>query len=312
MNPDKIVIITDLDNTIYDWVDSFAPSFRGMLHALADMWGEGKLDESQLIKEFRILFQKHGTLEYEAQADELPIFALKSKDEKKKINAHIFGAFRNVARGSGKGGLRLYPGCIEFFMWAYENNITLLALTNAPLRIAKRRLLQLGVNRFYSAIAGAMYAGQDVSKSDAEKRDDKQPSLFSDAISDFFSPDSEMGCIYLLELGELKPNITGYKRLLADWGKSASRVYVLGDSLQKDLMPAKALGAITVWGRYGTVVQPENVETLLGITPWNPAQIANAYGSDFTPDYVIDDIRELCNIVSLDCGLEPLGTPELI
>ena len=44
---------------------------------------------------------------------------------------------------------------------------------------------------------------------------------------------------------------------------------VVGDSVQKDLAPAMAMGATGVWARYGTEFERRNFDTLLSLTMWS-------------------------------------------
>ena len=56
-----IVLITDLDNTLYNFVDFFGPAFRAMVHALSKTYG---LDEVELVDEFKEVFAHTGTIEF--------------------------------------------------------------------------------------------------------------------------------------------------------------------------------------------------------------------------------------------------------
>src|SRR5258708_11041971 len=65
------LLITDLDNTLYNLIDYFGPSFRGMVHALSR---ETKIDEEILNKNFKQVFLKRESLEYGFAVQELEIF----------------------------------------------------------------------------------------------------------------------------------------------------------------------------------------------------------------------------------------------
>ncbi|MDE2102168.1 MAG: hypothetical protein KGL39_33285 [Patescibacteria group bacterium] len=290
----RIAIITDLDNTIYNWVDSFAPCFRGMIHALAHY--NKTVTENELLNTFRELFRIHGSLEYPVQASELPFYKNASPDEEKRINSIIFGAFKNVAKGNGPGGLRLYDGGMNFFTWAYSHGITIIAVTNAPLRVVKQRLVSLGISRFYTALA----APEESNFEQIRQPNDflgKQEQLLEIDLPNYITRDKHFDRIYKLRPDELKPSINGYKKIFLDLQKKWDVVYVIGDSLQKDLAPAKMLGAKTIWARYGTKIEKHNLETLLKITPWDSAQVANAYGTDFSPDFTADSLADVRVIV---------------
>ncbi len=57
----KTLLITDLDNTLYNWVDYFAPSFRGMAKALSREMG---VSLDGLFEDFKEVFSRRGSLEY--------------------------------------------------------------------------------------------------------------------------------------------------------------------------------------------------------------------------------------------------------
>lgn len=57
----KKLLITDLDNTLYDWVSFYAQSFTAMLDVLVNILDVPK---SELLEEFRQVHIKHGNSEY--------------------------------------------------------------------------------------------------------------------------------------------------------------------------------------------------------------------------------------------------------
>ena len=57
-----VVLITDVDNTLYDFIDFFAPAFRGMIHVMANTLD---IEEVKLHEEFRDVFRQLGTLDYQ-------------------------------------------------------------------------------------------------------------------------------------------------------------------------------------------------------------------------------------------------------
>src|SRR4051812_6260961 len=64
------VLLTDVDNTLYNWVDFFAPSFRAMLHVLAR---ECAIHEEELTQQFKDVYVKYGSLEYRYSIQKLSI-----------------------------------------------------------------------------------------------------------------------------------------------------------------------------------------------------------------------------------------------
>ncbi len=79
-------------------------------------------------------------------------------------------------------------------------------------------------------------------------------------------------------VGQKKPHPEGILRLLEQWGLEASRAVMVGDS-PYDILAGKAAGAKTVAVTYG----------------FKPIDELASCG----PDYMIDDIRELLELISL-------------
>src|SRR5215212_7249213 len=63
------LVITDLDNTLYDWVTYFSPSFSAMVQELADLID---VDEVTLLDEFKAVHQRYGNSEQPFAILELP------------------------------------------------------------------------------------------------------------------------------------------------------------------------------------------------------------------------------------------------
>jgi phosphoglycolate phosphatase-like HAD superfamily hydrolase len=119
------IIITDLDNTLYNWVDFFAPSFRGMVHALSK---ETDFPEEMIRDGMRKVFKVRGSLEYPVRAEDMAFLKGRSKSEIQDLNHLMFGAFTRCRRKN----LKLYDRVPEFLEWIRARQITLVAVTNAP------------------------------------------------------------------------------------------------------------------------------------------------------------------------------------
>jgi FMN phosphatase YigB (HAD superfamily) len=297
--PKSILIITDLDNTMYNWVDFFSPSFRGMLHALNERTG---VSEELLQTQFRSLFQIHGSLEYEPASHEIEAFSAYNEEELKKLNRVIFGAFRKVWGAK----LKLYDGALTFLDWCNDHSVNVIALTNAPLSVVSRRLRQLRINHYFSALAAPNTLIQR-SSMEILSFNDEQPSLFNEKdtkqnhVTDYLHTALlHHRQIYALSGEEIKPSSSGYKRILADWQDSNTLVYAIGDSLKKDLAPAYSLGIKTVWAKFGTEIEQKNLNTLLNITPWNLEEIKITYDQQFEPDATAQNWDDIIKYIERD------------
>ena len=65
----KKVLITDLDDTLYDWLGFFIPSFYAMVDELVSITG---IDKEILLSEYKEKHQYYGTVEHPFVTLELP------------------------------------------------------------------------------------------------------------------------------------------------------------------------------------------------------------------------------------------------
>jgi phosphoglycolate phosphatase-like HAD superfamily hydrolase len=67
------VVITDLDNTLFDWFGVWHASFNAMLNKIFDISGVSSEDDKrQIIREIKTIHEKHGTSEYSFLIEEIP------------------------------------------------------------------------------------------------------------------------------------------------------------------------------------------------------------------------------------------------
>ncbi len=72
----------------------------------------------------------------------------------------------------------------------------------------------------------------------------------------------------------------------------------MGDSLEKDVVPALTIGAFGVWARYGQATEKSAFETVLRVTDWDQERIAMTYHErSAEPSMTIDAFGELKGLV---------------
>ncbi len=268
-----MILFTDLDNTLYNWVDYFAPSFRAMVHALAPKF---QITEESFINELKDIYKTKGTLEYLPVLQEIKIFQElppQKKAEYLQLAKVSFGRAR-------RKNLMAYDGVISTLKNLHESGVTIIAVTNAPSYFGELRLKKLGIDKYFYGIAA--WEGKELPKG-------------------FNLESSQSNYIqrrWEFTKEELKPNPFAYLRIISDLNISHKTTYVIGDSISKDLNPAKAIGAITIWAKYGTTFEKKNFETLLTITHWDTQDVKTAYEEKpVEPDYIVDSFSELNNII---------------
>lgn len=284
MPTDRPLLITDLDNTIYNWVDFYAPSFRAMVHVLSR---EMTLEEDAIIDEFRVVYRDMGSLEYSFSVQELPSVRSRADDEVSRLVAIAKGAFSRVREAH----LKPYPGVKETLTWLLREGVVIVGATNAPIHQAEQRLKHLFLDRCFSGLAGwqghAVPGG--IPLTDAIKQREADGKYRS-----------HIEVLWPLPQSELKPSSAGYLHIIEEVGASPESTYVVGDSLYKDLRPALEVGATGIWARYGGDFQKKNFDTLLRITHWSSDKVSAVYDEQaIEPQYTINSFSELQTIIQV-------------
>src|SRR3712207_673559 len=97
-------VITDIDNTLFDWVEIWYRPFNAMYTRLVEDSG---LPEDVLSAEIRAVHQLHGTSEYRFLIEELP--SLQAKHPGEDL-VQVYGGAIEAYRAAREEVVRLYPG----------------------------------------------------------------------------------------------------------------------------------------------------------------------------------------------------------
>lgn len=271
---ESIACVFDLDNTLYDFIDFFGPAFRGMISAVSK---STTIDRDVLIENAKEVIANRGFTEYAFLIREMRVFSNYSSDELIEIERIASGSFSRVR----KKRLKAYPHTDETIQKLYEGGVRIVAVTNAPLFQAYRRLEALKLLKYFSLIVAVdnTYVPDYVKlKGNAEpwlKKKDLTIITFDRALG--------------------KPNNHAYKMVIEAF-PSSSEYWVIGDNVGRDLQPAALLGYKTIWAEYGCNVDEKNYDTVLQLTP-SGIKKHEVAKSDYEPDYVVSHIGELLNLI---------------
>ncbi|MGA8087659.1 MAG: HAD family hydrolase [Terracidiphilus sp.] len=280
-----MILLADIDNTLYDWPSFFAPSFRAMIHALAR---EMKVSEDQLYDEAKSVFAERGSLEYAYWIQELESAKGLETEKLRRIVEAGRGAFKSVQSRR----LVAYPGVVKTLEWLSEQDVMIVGITNSSVYRAQHRLYDLKIDCFLDGLVA--WEGFEPSVND--------PANLGFTRSGRTRRRSRIEVERVLALTEqsCKPNEEHYLRALRLFDCSADQAWAIGDSKAKDLEPAARLGIKTIWARYGSSFNPSDrdMATLLRITPWSSSKIQSTYNKkDFEADFTIDAFEQLKSII---------------
>ncbi len=101
-------LITDFDNTLYDWFHMWTVSFSAMLSEIERISG---IERAKLIPEIRVIHQEYGTSEYAFLVEKIPSLQKLYPDREKLMEA--FDPAIHAYRSARKSSLQLYDGVAE-------------------------------------------------------------------------------------------------------------------------------------------------------------------------------------------------------
>jgi FMN phosphatase YigB (HAD superfamily) len=278
------LLVTDLDNTLYDWVTFFSTSFAALVSALEVRFD---IPRNVLLREFKQVHQYHHNSEHPFAACELPSVlsrfpGMSRAQVANELSPDVFQAF-NSAR---KQILSLYPGVKETLTALREQGVRIVGHTEAIAPNAIYRLDMLGVLGLFDRL----YAIESHLEPHPRGGSHVDPELPPGFLRSVAASDRKPNPKLLLDICDLeKVSLT-------------ETVYV-GDSIARDIMMAKQAGVTSVWAIYGTKYDPIAWNLLVQVTHWSDDDVAReaqlkAVAKNVHPDYVIESFSELLGICS--------------
>jgi len=243
-------VVTDLDNTLYPWVDYIVPSLEAMVDSLVATTG---LPRIRIVQSLKAVYTRYESNEYPFAIQESDIFQPYEGDFD-SFNRLVVDPARRAFKGARERWLSPYPGVPETLAWIRSQRLTLVALSDAPRNAAELRVKWLKLDGLFDALYTLPgYAlPQNV---DPEIRRREQAGHYRSR-----TPVRE------LPREAEKPNPAGLRQILVDFGLSGEEVVYVGDNVRKDMPVARACGAVGVWAEYGTYISAEYRERLAVIS----------------------------------------------
>ncbi|MBK9924175.1 MAG: HAD family hydrolase [Anaerolineales bacterium] len=247
----KKALFTDLDDTLYSWIDSFAPSFRAMVHVLHK---KTQIEEEKLIESFRKVYNKRKTLDYSFVIQELDIWEELGWSKEKVISDAVKDARGAVSRVRSHH-FALYNGVRDTLKWLKSENVFVIAYTNSPGYIAERRLKKLQIDTYIDCLA--FFYDYEIPKD--------VPSDVQEARKSG-KPKSSIRCKERFD-NLKKPDPRPIYSLIEKHHLDAAKTYLIGDSIENDVYMAQQAGIFDIWAQYGTINHnPKDIETIKRIS----------------------------------------------
>ncbi len=280
-------IITDLDNTLYDWVTFFSEASAEMAEAAARELGT---TQDSVLRELRAVHQRYGDSEYPFALLEIDsVVARWGSDRataKSKLQP-VFDAFNQARERS----LKLYPGTLRTLDRIRNLGCPIIAHTEANVVNAVFRLRKLGILPYLTRLYALEHVGlghPDPAKSDPVQRG-------TDTVR-------------IIPRARRKPDPNVLRWICDQENLAPGELVYVGDSIARDVGMAKAAGCWAAWAKYGTKFSPQAWKQLVGISHWTREDVARAETTqrefgNAVPDAVLDSsLEDLFNYFEFSGG----------
>lgn len=262
--PSFRAVVTDLDNTLYPWVDYIVPSLEAMVASLVATTG---LPRVRIVQALKAVYSRYESNEYPFAIQESGIFEPYEADFD-SFNALVLRPAREAFVSAREKYLRPYAGVRETLDALRERGLKVIGLTDAPRNAAELRLKYLKLDGHFDALYTLPgYPLPDNVDPEIRRREEAG---------------HYRGRTPVIELPHAaeKPSPDGLARVLADFGWAGREVVYVGDNVKKDMPVAEACGALGVWAEYGTYVSAEYRDRLAVISA---KSVTRRHVADETP-----------------------------
>lgn len=247
----RSVLITDVDNTLLDWVALWHATFSAMLDRLVERSGVAR---TQLLEEIRSVHQRHRTAEYAFLVEEVPsLRAAAGTTPTTEFYEDAIAAYGKVRREV----LQLYPGVMEYLSCLRRKGVLIIAYTESLAYYTEYRFRKLGLDR----VIDCLYSPAD---------HDLPAGMTAEALRRY--PESH----YRMEVtehhhtppGAVKPNPKILMKILERVGARPEDAVYVGDSPVKDILMAQEAGVLDAHAAYGLAQHTAAYELLKAVTHW--------------------------------------------
>lgn len=253
----KKALITDLDNTLFDWVDLWFRCFNAMLCDISKISG---VPVDRLKPEAREVHQRHRTSEYSFLIEELP--SLREKYDSADLT-QIFAEAIEAYRVQRRKYLVLFPTVAETLLKIKGAGARIIGYTESLAFYSNYRVRRLGLDGIFDYIFSP--------------RDHDIPAPLSpDNIRRY--PASHYEFRYTAHehtpKGSKKPDCSVLEAIIHHLKLGNDDCVYVGDSLAKDVAMAQDAHIADVWAKYGQVHSKRGYHLLREVSHWSDDEIA--------------------------------------
>ncbi len=242
------LLLTDLDDTLYPWMEFYIPAFYAMAGEVAKVLG---LPLDEVIAEYHAVHLEKRNIEYPFSTMLLPCVQRAYPDASNEELREIFGEAFHKFNAVRKDKMHLFPHVRETLETLHANGVKIVGYTDSGEANGYYRLQKLGISDLFTEV----YA----------------------VYSDFERP---TGTGYeapqnVTIVRKSKPNPALLLEICEKYGVDPQRAIFTGDSLTKDVYMAHEAGIRSVWTRHPkSDAYPDYFQQMLAISHWDEADDA--------------------------------------
>lgn len=252
------LLITDLDNTLWDWFEAWYQSFSALLDGLVAISG---VDRQILEQQIKDVHQRRGTTEYSNLVREVPALMefAGSRDP-----FDVFGNALHAQNSARKHTTKLYPDVYETLGALKRRGVRIVAYTESGAYWTEWRLRHTGLD----GVIDVLYSSPDHDLAAGVTTKDLRTGRYEGTYG-LHSTEHRQ-----LPMGVLKPNKQVLLEIVRAQDCTPAEAAYLGDSLMKDIAMAQAAGIRDVHAVYGQAQRRAEYDLLRRVTHWTDEDVA--------------------------------------
>ena len=251
----KKLLVCDLDNTLYDWVGYFVPSFYAMVDEAVNIMS---CDREVLLDDFKRVHQHHHDSEHPFALLETDTVSAQFPMRTRRELAVVFDSAFHAFNSKRKKTLHLYDGVRDVLDALLEKDVILVAHTEGKLYSVVDRLRRLDLLKYFSRIYCRERSFSPHVRSEIGAR---------------WLQDFPMHKVTELSLHQRKPSPEVLKEICRAEGIALKDSMYVGDSIARDVMMAKNIGVTAAWAKYGSHHSEKDYAALVRVTHWTDEDV---------------------------------------
>ena len=271
----KTTLITDFDNTLYDWFLVWHQSFSAMLCEIKRISGIG---DDVLLPQIRKIHQQNRTSEYAFLVENLPCLQEAFPNQDLRV---VFDDAIHAYRSARIANLKLYDGVRETLTSLRASNVLIALFTDSLAFYTIDRIKRLGLDDLVDFVFSPPDHEVPETVTSHEQRGKYQLAHAQHRhIPDMI----------------VKPNPEVLLDIVGDIGRSKSDCVYVGDSLMKDVAMAQDAKIMDVWAKYGVAQHREGYPLLRKVSHWTEADVQREKETSnrtVTPTHTISQFSEI-------------------